>query len=736
MKLSPCQPTFLDMRDAILLADQVRYAGAHQCPLWTVFAQNGMGLMAVAATGGDETMPQEDFTLPAMCDPASAPGEVAWLRSELACDATTRIRVTDADLILPATVTVTSTAGDTLTLDLSPTTAGPPSYATAPFPVIGVPDPSAVDTGDGTLQAVRGDTLTATYDDATIGSQVMDSAVLRCSADVEMTAYRFVREDCPDAVAGFPDLPGFLDAGESALLEIDLINHEVVPLLAAQATLTSSNPSVTVEPVGPLLIARIPETLGTAKGLQTLRYLVSADSSIVSGDTSDLTLTLSATGYDDLLAPISWTIRLHMDYELRPSSFAEDFEAGSPTLGLWTHMPTSSKSPGDDWRTVTCNAAGGSQSFKNGGGDPGCGDYTDDQGDPYLASPPLVVRSPGAEAARLVRATWQHHIQLAEPINIPNVGRLCDAEVVGVLITNDPASIDTSDPFALLNEVMSFYTVVEIPGLIAADDNTAGFELEDLDLTSLPFATLDLSSDAFLTWVFATDVTNPLAMGLCDNFLLDVQGEGYYLDDLELRWEEVFAVPQPAPCSDVLTCKALAVSDPIDAASCVTGPTTLDGLPALLINCAGGTIEYRWHGGELGPPGSFGAISDVTVMPAAPTRYTLDVQCSADPSCTDSVDVLVVPSGQPPAGGPMDNALFMIEVPGMVRLDWSRRPLLPRAYNVHEALRKEDTADSVIGTLPTVAQPDDVETLDRLDPAVDTFYEVFGRDCTGSSVIP
>jgi extracellular elastinolytic metalloproteinase len=66
MKLQPCNPGFLDARDAILAADRVNNGGANQCLIWDVFARRGMGFNAkqgksssyADGTEGFETMPQ------------------------------------------------------------------------------------------------------------------------------------------------------------------------------------------------------------------------------------------------------------------------------------------------------------------------------------------------------------------------------------------------------------------------------------------------------------------------------------------------------------------------------------------------------------------------------------------------------------------------------------------------------------------------------------------------------
>jgi extracellular elastinolytic metalloproteinase len=66
MELSPPEPSFLDMRNAILQADEVVFAGAHQDALWTVFAERGMGYYAAASDGSD-VHPVADFETPPDC---------------------------------------------------------------------------------------------------------------------------------------------------------------------------------------------------------------------------------------------------------------------------------------------------------------------------------------------------------------------------------------------------------------------------------------------------------------------------------------------------------------------------------------------------------------------------------------------------------------------------------------------------------------------------------------------
>src|SRR5262245_24624716 len=62
MELSPANPSYLDMRNAILQADLIQ-AGNQQKKIWTAFAHRGMGYFA-GAVNGDDVAPVEDFSMP------------------------------------------------------------------------------------------------------------------------------------------------------------------------------------------------------------------------------------------------------------------------------------------------------------------------------------------------------------------------------------------------------------------------------------------------------------------------------------------------------------------------------------------------------------------------------------------------------------------------------------------------------------------------------------------------
>ena len=76
MELSPGQPSFLDVRNAILLADTAFNAGADRAAIWQVFATRGMGYFAGTIDAAD-VRPSESFSLP---PPAGGPtGTIAGM---------------------------------------------------------------------------------------------------------------------------------------------------------------------------------------------------------------------------------------------------------------------------------------------------------------------------------------------------------------------------------------------------------------------------------------------------------------------------------------------------------------------------------------------------------------------------------------------------------------------------------------------------------------------------------
>ncbi|MBD0370028.1 MAG: M36 family metallopeptidase [Pyrinomonadaceae bacterium] len=71
MQLSPCNPSFVDSRDSILLADRELNGGENRAIIWRAFSSHGVGVLATSTTAaGDpasQSAPQvvEDFSVPA-----------------------------------------------------------------------------------------------------------------------------------------------------------------------------------------------------------------------------------------------------------------------------------------------------------------------------------------------------------------------------------------------------------------------------------------------------------------------------------------------------------------------------------------------------------------------------------------------------------------------------------------------------------------------------------------------
>ena len=67
LKLAPCSSGFVDMRDAILLADELVYDGVNECLIWGAFAARGLGWQADQGNASSRTDQVEDFSMPPSC---------------------------------------------------------------------------------------------------------------------------------------------------------------------------------------------------------------------------------------------------------------------------------------------------------------------------------------------------------------------------------------------------------------------------------------------------------------------------------------------------------------------------------------------------------------------------------------------------------------------------------------------------------------------------------------------
>ena len=64
LKLQPCSPGFVDGRDAILAADLLNYGETHQCLIWEVFANRGLGFSASQGSSMSRTDQVAAFDVP------------------------------------------------------------------------------------------------------------------------------------------------------------------------------------------------------------------------------------------------------------------------------------------------------------------------------------------------------------------------------------------------------------------------------------------------------------------------------------------------------------------------------------------------------------------------------------------------------------------------------------------------------------------------------------------------
>lgn len=65
MKIQPCNPTFVEGRNALIAADQATTGGADYCMIWSVFAARGLGVNASSGLNDSASDQTEDFTTPA-----------------------------------------------------------------------------------------------------------------------------------------------------------------------------------------------------------------------------------------------------------------------------------------------------------------------------------------------------------------------------------------------------------------------------------------------------------------------------------------------------------------------------------------------------------------------------------------------------------------------------------------------------------------------------------------------
>jgi hypothetical protein len=78
MKLTPCRPSMLAARDAIIAADANINAGANRCALWTAFAGRRMGTGASSPNDGSSTQVVTSTAVPADCNGGGGGGTTVF----------------------------------------------------------------------------------------------------------------------------------------------------------------------------------------------------------------------------------------------------------------------------------------------------------------------------------------------------------------------------------------------------------------------------------------------------------------------------------------------------------------------------------------------------------------------------------------------------------------------------------------------------------------------------------
>jgi hypothetical protein len=116
LKLQPCQPGFLDSRDAILAADSLLYNGRYHCAIWGAFARRGMGFSAKEGASTSATDQTAAFDLPGVSlrkFTAPVAGNQFAINISAACECQTQAQVSITDQ-LPTGLQYVSSTGGTL----------------------------------------------------------------------------------------------------------------------------------------------------------------------------------------------------------------------------------------------------------------------------------------------------------------------------------------------------------------------------------------------------------------------------------------------------------------------------------------------------------------------------------------------------------------------------------------------------------------------------------------------
>jgi hypothetical protein len=185
LKRSAVTPSYVDMRDALIAADNADFNGVDQPEIWEGFARRGLGYMAVSGDGASLNI------LPSTELPSST-GRVRFFERTYYAGEALRIYVgDDNNRDLTATLRLETTGGDRETVTVSRSGV---LYRAAITPIAGAAVPD-----DGKLQVTAGDTVRAFYLDRDDGTganrEIVAEAKVRAAYSTELRSGGIAAQD-------------------------------------------------------------------------------------------------------------------------------------------------------------------------------------------------------------------------------------------------------------------------------------------------------------------------------------------------------------------------------------------------------------------------------------------------------------------------------------------------------------------------------------------------------------
>lgn len=500
LKLTPCNPSFLDARDAILLADRYAYAGVHECLIWEAFAGRSMGWGATT-NGGDDTMPVGSTAKPPFC---LTQGSVAFDRSPVNATAGPRARYSCNDTLIvtvhdmnagagPLDVVLTTSNGDNLAIKVAGVA---PTYVSGPISVL----QGVAVTSNTILEVQPGGTITADYADANPAALAQATSDVDCSARVE--AELKIASGCAADTTTWPgSVNQILDAGE--VVNATLIIHNTEPKALTNVAVTM------VSPVNTMIVSLTPSPVAiasidalTGNGVATFRV---AASRFLPAGSATLSFTITADGYSGSQNPITFNIPVHSNYQTGTGTTGVvNFDAND---GGYVHLPWP-PSAVDEWVYGVCPAFAGRGWHA---GSASCAGNAAEQD--------AVLQSAIFNPTTATRVSWyptalsfQHKLTLGGT-SWPNSG---DAAIIAVTEPNFAAGGDWGG-LAILD----------------ARDNTATFQPLSLTLTAADTLGAGLQNEKGLIWWFDffTNTTSFVS-------------SNWDIDDVEMKYDVLDAAPQ------------------------------------------------------------------------------------------------------------------------------------------------------------------------------------------------